>query len=240
MKKLFEKHETIACIGLIIIYVAVSSVGLNLWGTADYRTAMINTILSVLVLILVINLQRVSFYGLRKPEHAGKCLYFIPLALFIALQFRGGISIENTPAEILCHVITMLNVGFLEEIIFRGFLFRMMEKSNKKSAIIVSALTFGMGHIVNLLNGEALIPTLMQVLYATAIGYLLVIIFCKTKSLVPCIIMHGVFNASSIVGGANDWSIYLVTAIYVIIGFGYALFIQMTVKENRIASAEKS
>lgn len=240
MKKLFEKHETIACIGLIIIYVAVSSVGLNLWGTADYRTAMINTILSVLVLILVINLQRVSFYGLRKPEHTGKCLYFIPLALFIAMQFRGGISIENTPAEILCHVITMLNVGFLEEMIFRGFLFRMMEKTNVKSAIIVSALTFGMGHIVNLLNGEDLIPTLMQVLYATAIGYLLVIIFCKTKSLVPCIIMHGVFNASSIVGGANDWSIYLVTAIYVIIGFGYALFIQMTVKENRIASAEKS
>ncbi len=226
MKKLFEKKETIACIGLIIIYVAVNSVGLNLWGTADYRTAMINTILSVLVLILVINLQRVSFYGLRKPEHAGKCLYFIPLALFIALQFRGGISIENTPAEILCHVITMLNVGFLEEIIFRGFLFIMMEKSNKKSAIIVSALTFGMGHIVNLLNGEDLIPTLMQVLYATAIGYLLVIIFCKTKSLVPCIIMHGVFNASSIVGGANDWSIYLVTAIYVIIGFGYAFYIQ--------------
>lgn len=226
MKKLFEKHETIACIGLIIIYVAVSSVGLNLWGTADYRTAIINTILSVLVLILVINLQRVSFYGLRKPEHAGKCLYFIPLALFIALQFRGGISIENTPAEILCHVITMLNVGFLEEIIFRGFLFRMLEKSNKKSAIIVSALTFGMGHIVNLLNGKDLIPTLMQVLYATAIGYLLVIIFCKTKSIVPCIIMHGVFNASSIVGGANDWSIYLVTAIYMIIGFGYAFYIQ--------------
>ncbi len=226
MKKLFEKHETIACIGLIIIYVAVSSVGLNLWGTADYRTAIINTILSVLVLILVINLQRVSFYGLRKPEHAGKCLYFIPLALFIALQFRGGISIENTPAEILCHVITMLNVGFLEEIIFRGFLFRMLEKSNKKSAIIVSALTFGMGHIVNLLNGKDLIPTLMQVLYATAIGYLLVIIFCKTKSIVPCIIMHGVFNASSIIGGANDWSIYLVTAIYMIIGFGYAFYIQ--------------
>ena len=107
-------------------------------------------------------------------------------------------------------------------------------------APIVSALTFGMGHIVNLLNGKDLIPTVMQVIYATAIGYLLVIIFCKTKSLVPCIIMHGVFNASSIVGGANDWSIYLVTAIYVIIGFGYALFIQMTVKENRIAPAEKS
>ena len=240
MKKLFEKHESLACIILIVVYVVVNSVCLQFFQTTDYRMAIANTVLSAVLVVLMISLKRVSFYGLRKPEHAGKCLYYIPLALLIAMQFRGGISIENTPAEIICHVIVMLNVGFLEEVIFRGFLFKMLEKSNLKSAIIVSALTFGMGHIVNLLNGKDLIPTLMQVLYATAIGYLLVIIFCKTKSLVPCIIMHGVFNASSIVGGANDWSIYLVTAIYVIIGFGYALFIQMTVKENRIAFAEKS
>ena len=31
----------------------------------------------------------------------------------------------------------MLNIGFLEEILFRGFLFKMMEKDNVRSAIIV-------------------------------------------------------------------------------------------------------
>ena len=31
----------------------------------------------------------------------------------------------------------MFNVGFIEEIIFRGFLFKMMAKDNVKSAVIV-------------------------------------------------------------------------------------------------------
>ena len=64
----------------------------------------------------------------------------------------------------------MINVGFLEEIIFRGFLFKMMKKDNVKSAIIVSSITFGIGYIVNLLNGADFIPSLLQVFYAIAIG----------------------------------------------------------------------
>ena len=135
MKKLFEKHESLACIILIVVYVVVNSVCLQFFQTTDYRMAIANTILSAVLVVLMISLKRVSFYGLRKPEHAGKCLCFIPLALIVAMQFRGGISIENTPAEIICHVIVMLNVGFLEEVIFRGFLFKMLEKSNLKSAI---------------------------------------------------------------------------------------------------------
>ena len=75
----------------------------------------------------------------------------------------------------------MLNIGFIEEIIFRGFLFKMMAKDGLKSAIIVSSLTFGLGHIVNLLNGADFIPTLMQVCYAVSIGYLFVVIFHITN-----------------------------------------------------------
>ena len=42
----------------------------------------------------------------------------------------------------------------------------MMEKDNVKSAIAVSAITFGMGHIVNLFHGADVLPTLMQICYA--------------------------------------------------------------------------
>lgn len=47
-------------------------------------------------------------------------------------------------------VITMAIVGYVEEIIFRGFLYKAIEKDNVKQAIIISAATFGAGHIVNL------------------------------------------------------------------------------------------
>ena len=52
--------------------------------------------------------------------------------------------------EIVFYILTMLNIGFIEEIIFRGFLFKMMEKDNVKTATAVSSITFGIGHIINL------------------------------------------------------------------------------------------
>ena len=90
---------------------------------------------------------------------------------------------------------TMINVGFIEEVIFRGFLFKMMAKENVKRAMIVSALTFGTGHIVNLLNGAELVSTIMQVCYAVCLGYLFVVVFYKSKFLIPCIVIHGVINS---------------------------------------------
>jgi membrane protease YdiL (CAAX protease family) len=119
----------------------------------------------------------------------------------------------------------MINIGFIEELIFRGFLFKMMAKSNVKSAIIVSALTFGMGHIINLLNGADLIPTLIQICYATSIGYLFVIIFHKTKSLIPCIITHCLVNSLSVFNVENNLSLYIAPVVLTIIPLAYAIYI---------------
>ncbi|MBO5928976.1 MAG: CPBP family intramembrane metalloprotease, partial [Clostridia bacterium] len=112
-----------------------------------------------------------------------------------------------------------------------GFLFRMMAKNDVKSAIIVCALTFGIGHIVNLLNGAALIPTLMQICYATAIGYLFVIIFHKSKSLVPCIITHCLVNSLSVFNVENNLSLYIAPVFLTIIPFTYAIYINKKIIE---------
>ena len=50
----------------------------------------------------------------------------------------------------------MLCVGFLEEVIFRGLLFTAIARNNIKSAVIISSVTFGIGHIINLFNGSGM------------------------------------------------------------------------------------
>lgn len=231
MKKIFEKHENLCCMLLIVLYVVINSYCRQNFGTTDYRSAITNTIFSVVLLALVISLKRATFYGLTKVTDLKKYLYFIPLLLIVSVQLWNGFHINNSPNEILFHTITMINVGFLEEMIFRGFLFKMMAKDNLKSAIIVSAITFGMGHIVNLLNGASLIPTLMQICYATAIGYILVIIFYKSKSLIPCIITHAVFNSLSIFSEGNKLMLYIVTVFIVVVSLSYAFYINRTIEE---------
>lgn len=231
MKKIFEKHETLICILLIILYVVINSYCMQNFGLTDYRSAILNTIFSVALLILIISLKRTSYYGLTKIENLKGYLYFIPLLLIISVNLWNGVHINHTPSEILFYIITMLNVGFLEEIIFRGFLFKMMEKDNVKSAMVVSSITFGIGHIVNLLNGADLIPTLMQVCYAISIGYLFVIIFHRSKSLVPCIIAHALNNSFSIFNVENKVSQYIAPVFLMIVPLVYAIYINKTMKE---------
>ena len=84
--------------------------------------------------------------------------------------------------------------------IFRGLLFEAMRKDNVKAAVVVSSVTFGIGHIVNLINGSGaeLLPNLLQVVYATAAGFLFVMMYLRSKSLLVCIASHSVFNALSV------------------------------------------
>lgn len=230
IKKLFEKHETLMSILLIVLYVVVNSFCMQNFGLQDYRSTIINTIFSIALIFLIIKLERVEYYGLTKVKDLKKYLFFIPLVALVLWQFQSGININFTASHIVFHILTMFNVGFLEEIIFRGFLFKMMAKDGLKSAIIVSSLTFGLGHIVNLLNGADFIPTLMQVCYAVSIGYLFVVIFHKSKSLVPCIITHSVFNAVSIFNDGST-SIYIRSIVIIALTLGYAIYINKTVKE---------
>ncbi|MBQ7410929.1 MAG: CPBP family intramembrane metalloprotease [Clostridia bacterium] len=231
MKKIFEKHETLLCMLLIILYIVINSYCIQNFGVEDYRSTIINTIFSAFLIILIIKLDRVKYYGLTKVTNPEKYLYFIPLVLIASVNLWTGINIANTSTEIIFHILTMINVGFIEEIIFRGFLFKMMEKDNVKTAIIVSAITFGIGHIVNLLNGADLVPTLIQICYAISIGYLFVIIFYKSKSLIPCIITHVLVNSLSIFNIDNVVSLYIVPIFLIIVPICYAAYINKAVRE---------
>jgi len=231
MKKLFEKHETLCCILLIVLYVVINSYCMQNFGLEDYRSTIINTVFSVAVVALIISLKRVEYYGLVKVINAKKYLYFIPLLLIVSVNLWNGINVSHAPGKIIFYMLSMVNIGFLEEIIFRGFLFKMMAKDNLKSAIIVSSITFGLGHIVNLLNGADLVPTLMQICYAVALGYLFVIIFYKSKSLVPCIVAHIVIDVLSVFNVENSLSVYIIPVFLIVVSVGYAIYINKRVEE---------
>lgn len=226
MKKLFEKYETWFCVGLILLYVVVNSFCMQNFGPEDYRTAIINTVFSTFLFLLILALKSAPYYGLKRPEDPKKYLYFLPLFLIVSVNLWNGINVNHTPGQIAFHILTMLNVGFIEEIIFRGFLFKMMAKDNLRLAVLVSSLTFGVGHIVNLFNGAELVPTLFQIAYAAAIGYLFVVIFYKSTSLIPCIVAHSLINALSIFNKENTLSLYVIPVFLIVFPLLYAFYIQ--------------
>ena len=127
----------------------------------------------------------------------------------------------------------MLCVGFLEEVIFRGLLFKAIAKDNIKSAVIISSVTFGIGHIINLFNGSGmdLVNNLCQIVFAVAVGFLLVTIFYRGGSLFPCIIVHSTINTLGTF--ANDSGLtaelhLLQLAVLIVITVAYTLILTRT------------
>ncbi|MBQ8605915.1 MAG: CPBP family intramembrane metalloprotease [Clostridia bacterium] len=225
MKKIFEKHETLFCILLIVLYIVSNSVCVQNFGYTSAVSFVVNTALSALLICLVIALKRGEYYGFARVRNKGKYLYFIPLLLLVSVNLWNGVNIDKTPLEITFHILTMLNIGFIEELIFRGFLFKMMAKDNVKLAIFVSSVTFGAGHIINLFTGADILPTLMQICYATATGYLFVVIFHKSGSLIPCIITHSLVNSLSVFNVENTVSQYIAPVFLTVVPLAYALYI---------------
>lgn len=229
MKKVFEKHETLFCILLIVVYILSNSFCMQSFGVTS---TIVNSALSALLVLLIVALKRGKYYGFAKVQDPRKFLWFVPLVLIVSVNFWNGINLSHTPQEIIFHILTMLNVGFIEEVIFRGFLFRMMEKDNLKIAILVNSLTFGIGHIINFFNGADLIPTLLQVGYATAVGYLFVTIAYKSGSIIPCIIAHSLNNSFSIFNAENSVSTYIAPVFLMIVPTIYAIYINKQYKTN--------
>ena len=241
LKKLYEKSELWFALAWIIAYVVLASTGDNISediGISKLVTLPILIALSVILYVFVRKNGLGNKYGLCKSQlPAAKMLFYIPLLVLLTVNLWYGIRLNQSPLETLLYVLSMFCVGFLEEMIFRGLLFQAMAKDDVKSAIIVSSITFGIGHIVNLINGSGaeLLPNLLQVLYAVAIGFAFVMIYCKTKSLVICIITHSVFNGLS--AFANEAVITtqreIISGILLtVIAGGYALYLALAVKEE--------
>ena len=233
MNSLYKKSEITFAVIWILIYVIGDSVAENLSiaiGMEKSITFVFNAIIT-LILIFWLNRNRLFLkYGLCMPSvSADRLLYYLPLVFIASCNLWFGVRMNLSVSETLFFIGSMLLVGFLEELIFRGFLFKAMCKDGVKSAVIVSSITFGIGHIVNLFNGSGMSVTanLCQICSAIAIGLMFVMIFYTGKSLLPCILTHSILNSLSVFANAPDtaWADIAVSAVITIAAVWYTLFI---------------
>lgn len=208
MKKLFDRNEIVFDIIVIVIYVVGSSVMQQVseaMGVQFLAETVFDLVLSAVIFAFVKKNGLMRYLGLCRSEApAAKMLFYIPLFLMGAVCAFFGVGFEYDALGMVLHTVMMILVGFLEEVIFRGFLFRGMAKGNKLTgAVIVSAVTFGIGHIVNLFNGYSIFDSITQIVYAIVVGFLLVFLFMRTGSIIVCIAFHAFNNSMTAFADGN-------------------------------------
>ncbi len=225
-----HKKELRVALIWIVVYVVTASIGEQLNGVIGLQggaTAPIGLLLTVALCLYLSRNKLFSAYGFSGFSQFPfrQVLYCLPMiALATVNLWRGG-AIRFSTLEMALYIGFMLCTGFIEEVLFRGFLFKAMLSQGTGVAVLVSSLTFGLGHIVNLLNGAELLPTLLQLVYAMAIGLMLSVFVLRTGNIIPCIGFHSIFNAlsafSNEAGTTNGYRV-TISAIITAVALGYA------------------
>lgn len=241
MKKLYEKSElwfALVCIAVYMLGQSFANDFNKLIGVDYSANLILNLFLTVILFVFIKKNGLMEYYGLCKAKTgAKKFLWFIPLAVIASHNLWYGFGKNFTFGVLLCYISYMLFVGFVEEMLFRGLLFKALAKDNVKLAAAISSVTFGLGHIINLINGNSnsIVEEICQVAAAIALGFLFVTIFSCGGSLWPCIITHSAIDIIS--AFANEEALtetrrIAAVLIWLVITVAYTLVLLKTLPKN--------
>ncbi len=227
MKKLYEKNDLIFAILWIIVYCMISIPIRGKLGDESPVMTIGLALIAAGIFVFVKKLGLEEKYGLTKWQgKAGDYLFFIPMLVLATGNLWGGFGVAYDGIFQVFAVISMLLIGFIEEMIFRGFLFRaLLKKDPTPVAITISAVTFGIGHLVNLLAGQGGLESLIQVFFAIAWGYLFTFVFYKSGSLWVCIIVHGLVDVFSKFSAPERDSDYIYVAATIVVSAVYCFYL---------------
>ncbi len=242
MKKLYEKSEITFAILWIVVYTAGMGTLKNNFGLDSLWQMLGLIVLSAVMFLFVKRNGLMEKYGLAGwAKNSRAMLWFIPLWLLSCLNLFSGFSPDYPMPGLIYAAVSMTLVGFVEELLFRGFLFKaMLKDGNVKAAVIISSVTFGLGHIVNLFTGQDLIETLSQVVFAVAVGFVFTFVFYKSGSLLPGILAHSFIDVSSVF--ASDEGSQLLNLILhiviIVVSAAYCLYLAKRVETPAINRAD--
>ena len=234
MWKLYEKKEILFAVLWIVTYCVIMSALKGQFGYASIWMLLALIVFTVGIMAFVKANRLEEKYGLSGfPSNMKKYLFFIPMFILATGNIWDGFALSFKGTELVIATLSMILVGFVEEMIFRGFLFKAMLGNGKTiPAIIVSAVTFGIGHIVNLFAGQASFETVMQVIFAISWGFILTMAFYKSGSLIPCIIAHAMVDAASLYGADNELGDWIYIGSTIIIAIIYCIYLGRLKKDG--------
>lgn len=127
-------------------------------------------------------------------------------------------------------------VGFVEEVAFRGLILRALAPRGVRRAAVVSSVLFGLMHAVNPLFGADLGATLLQVGYATAMGFAFAAVALRTGTIWPLVAIHALVDVVGFVAADGTTATalagadVLVAAVYATMFTAYGVLVLRAVE----------
>ena len=147
----------------------------------------------LLALVLVMGWKDMGFNAPR--PWSSLRLFWFPL-LYIVLFFVGSLFVGLPPQNVIFFLgINTLAVGFSEELMFRGVLFRALQSRLAIwPAIWLTSILFGSVHVINAFTTGDLLGASVQAVTAFMSGVFFLAMVLRTGSIWPSMLFHAAWD----------------------------------------------
>ncbi|EHO49866.1 CAAX amino terminal protease family protein [Lentilactobacillus kisonensis DSM 19906 = JCM 15041] len=218
--------EFVSAVILIICYLCTDLV---LKGTTPFVHASFRLLFALIISGIIYYILRTAKVRADpiKYSRAAKIWGIIFLVVFLILF----LLLDPIPRQVLAvfhshtfiaDTMMALSAGFAEEFLFRGLLLSTFMRVFRNNALkytfsaCASALCFGSMHLANLVNGQLLIPTIQQAIYAFVLGVMLASIRITTNTMTWTVLAHFLLDwqaglsVNTHMDGTTPWLLFFI------------------------------
>lgn len=207
--------------------------------SAMVAVSVLRIILSVIAVIFIFKYGFGKIF--TKSFNIKYYLLLIP-ALAVAINnfpvigtLKGNVDIYADGGHIAVYVFYCFSIGLYEEITFRGIIFPLCyvllkdKKHRVFFSVALSSELFGLSHILNLIGGQSVGATVLQIGYSFLIGAMCGISLIATGNIYSAIALHFIYDVGGLildpsvkVAIGNQWD-YLTVIITAVLGVVVAI-----------------
>lgn len=126
------------------------------------------------------------------------------IVLLIIVIDNKGAYIPSVADILLLFIVQLFVVTFIEELFFRGFMLKILRPKGFQKAVLISSALFAFTHSLQLLGGQSIEATLLQITYAFIIGIVLSLLIINHQSILLAIVFHGLNNFLQMSGNGES------------------------------------
>lgn len=169
------------------------------------RGVLIPVAVGTVLLVLFAALTGQLVPAFSQPRVETTWLWIVPITMLalIVLQFtRARWSLFNGRAIAVMILATLL-VGFSEELLVRGVLVEYLQDAgfDLRLVAVVTSVVFGLLHGLNIINGQSVSTTVLQVILTTLVGLALFAALMASGTLWLPILLHFLMDFAVIARG---------------------------------------
>jgi len=250
MLKLYKDKAVLHSLVWLMLYLLLNTITGNIavsLGLEPYIIGSLpNLLLSVVCLYYLKRSNIATDIGLltKSTEKSATMLFYFPLLILPFLNLIYGINKGLSPTQLLAILSMYIGVGFMEEIIFRGLMFKALtQKWNHYVVVLFISLTFAFGHAVSIVAiDQSAGDTALQIINAFVVGFLFTIVVLASGNLTVCVITHILYNFMADISlvGSTDVEIIIISFIITLLYFVYLLLFGKNMKAYFKGSEERN